>query len=106
MRLLLDENVTRLLVPLLVGHEVLTVRSLGWAGRSNGELLKGMVDQNIKILVTLDKSLQYQLPLDRYSINLIVLRARKNDLAGLEPLVPKLLSYLEQNELVKVKEIS
>jgi hypothetical protein len=39
MRLLLDENVTRKLAPLLKGHEVLTVQRMGWDGWTNGQLL-------------------------------------------------------------------
>lgn len=41
MRVLLDENIDRLLKPLFaVAFEVLAVRERGWQGKSNGELLR------------------------------------------------------------------
>ena len=39
MRLLLDESVPQDLKEYLPGHDVRTVKELGWQGKSNGELL-------------------------------------------------------------------
>jgi Domain of unknown function (DUF5615) len=39
-RLLLDENVPRVLKSLLDGHDAKTVQELGWAGIQNGELVE------------------------------------------------------------------
>lgn len=40
MRVLLDECIPRPLMRLLPGHDVATVSDVGWAGKTNGELLR------------------------------------------------------------------
>ena len=44
--------------------------------------------------VTVDRNLPFQQNLSRFSIAVIVLRARSNRLADLRPLVPRLLAVL------------
>jgi len=46
--------------------------------------------------VTVDRNLAFQRDLPRFSIAVIVLRARTNRLADLRPLVPQLLEALQQ----------
>ena len=79
---------------------------MGWSGTKNGELLKRMQDHGFQFLITMDKSLQFQLPIDRYEIRLIVLKAVHNKLKILRPLMPKVLDYVAREDFVKVKEIS
>jgi predicted nuclease of predicted toxin-antitoxin system len=43
MKLLLDENLPKKLKIDFQGHEVYTVRDMGWNGIKNGELLKLLV---------------------------------------------------------------
>ncbi|MFT3886086.1 MAG: DUF5615 family PIN-like protein [Flavobacteriales bacterium] len=62
MRLLLDENVTKRLAPMLGGHDVVTVQRMGWAGLTNGKLLGAMTEAGITVLITMDRDLQFQLP--------------------------------------------
>ncbi len=45
MRLLLDESVPMQLRSLLGGHDIWTVRRLGWGSKSNGELLAFIEDR-------------------------------------------------------------
>ena len=52
MRLLLDESLTRHLARELIGHEVRTVAHEGWAGLSNGELLKRGAEAGFEVLLT------------------------------------------------------
>ena len=94
MRLLRDENVTRKLAPLLKGHEVLTVQRMGWDGWTNGQLLSAMRVNRFDYLITMDRNMQHQLPLEKYRIRLMVLVARRNDIESLRPLVPEVLDCL------------
>ena len=56
MRILLDECVDRRLGRDLVGHSVLTVPGMGWAGIKNGELL-ALAEKEFEVLMTVDRQL-------------------------------------------------
>jgi len=43
MRMLIDECVPRKLKRHVHGHDVWTVKEMGWLGKKNGDLLKAMV---------------------------------------------------------------
>ena len=59
-RVLLDENVDRLLKPLFGDDlEVVTVRERGWEGLKNGKLLRA-TSAEFDVFVTMDRNLQYQ----------------------------------------------
>jgi len=52
MKILLDESLPRKLRnDFPGGHEVLTVRDMGWLGKKNGELLKLMTDNSLNYLL-------------------------------------------------------
>ncbi len=51
MRLLLDESLPRKLKARLAPHEVRTVPEMGWASKSNGELLR-LAEQEFEIFLT------------------------------------------------------
>jgi hypothetical protein len=76
-RVLLDESLPRQLAPLLVGHDVQTVRQAGWAGLSNGELLRQAATR-FDVLATGDKSMQYQQNLPAIKIGLVIVVSRDN----------------------------
>jgi Domain of unknown function (DUF5615) len=59
MRLLLDENVPRVLKSLLDDHEVATVQERGWAGIQNGDLVD-KAEGSFDALITADRQLRYQ----------------------------------------------
>lgn len=81
MKLLLDENMpVRLAKAFAPEHEAVTVRDMGWSGLVNGDLLRSMVASDIRFLVTVDRSLRYQLPLENYGVRLILLRVVHNKL--------------------------
>jgi predicted nuclease of predicted toxin-antitoxin system len=93
-RVLLDENLPHALASLLVGHDVLTVQGCGWAGLKNGVLLRE-AQGRIDAFVTMDANLEYQQRLIGKPFAVVVLHARSNRLADLDPIVPLLLSALE-----------
>ncbi|MFQ5896444.1 MAG: DUF5615 family PIN-like protein [Nitrospinota bacterium] len=95
MRVLLDECVDRRLARDIVGHEVRTVPQAGWATIRNSDLLV-LAEGQFDAFVTVDRNLAFQQDLPRFSIAVIVLRARTNRLADLRPLVPQLLEALQQ----------
>ncbi len=104
MRVLLDECLPSRLKRVIPGHDVLTVSDAGWAGKSNGELLRLTVGR-FDVFVTIDKNLPAQQRLERLGIGLIVLRVVSNRFADIVPLVPALLQALgniRPGDLVKL----
>ncbi len=90
MKLLLDESVPMQLRSLFVGHEVSTVRTMGWSGKSNGELLK-FARQEFDAFITLDQNLEHQQNITNRDIPIIVLNAKRSRKDYLEPLIPRCL---------------
>lgn len=104
MRVLLDENLPHALVPLLVGHHVLTVPGQGWAGLENGVLLQE-ARGHIDAFVTMDANLEYQQHLVGMPFGVVVLRARSNRVADLLPLVPLVLAAFQDLAPGQVRHI-
>ena len=73
MRILLDENLPHKLRLLLAGHEVRTVAYQGWAGLTNGELLKAAEDAAFDAIITADQGIRYQQNRRNCQVALIVL---------------------------------
>ena len=69
---ILDENLPIDLRLLLPEFDVVTVRYKGWDGVKNGALIE-LIDGQIDILVTGDKSLRYQQNLSGRSVSIIEL---------------------------------
>ena len=93
MRVLLDECVPHRLKRELVGHDVRTVREMGWAGTRNGDLLQ-MAQRDFDVFLTVDRRLREQQALARFKIAVIVLVAPTNRLLDLQPLIPAVLEAL------------
>ncbi len=94
MRLLLDESLPRRLKRELRGHEAATVPEMGWAGKTNGELLS-LARGEFNAFLTADQNLEYQQSLSESDIPIVVLAAQTNRFDDLKPLVPDVLSALE-----------
>jgi hypothetical protein len=90
---LLDECVDRRLAADIQGHDVKTVPEVGWAALKNGEPL-ARAQRDFEAFVTVDRNLSFQQDLSRFSIAVIVLRARSNRVADLRQLIPDLLATL------------
>ena len=93
MKVLLDECVDRRLAREIQGHVVDTVTGLGWASVKNGELLV-RAEGRFDAFVTVDRNLAFQQATHRFSFAVVILHARSNRLADLQPLVPRLLEVL------------
>ncbi len=70
-----------------------TVPEVGWAALKNGEPL-ARAQRDFEAFVTVDRNLSFQQDLSRFSIAVIVLRARSNRVADLRQLIPDLLATL------------
>lgn len=94
MRILLDECVPRPLRRHFPGHDVRTIREMGWAGKKNGELLTLMAADGFEVLLTVDQNIRYQQNLVAAGVAMVVLVAATNRLAALLPLVSSALAAL------------
>ena len=90
MRVLLDECVTRLLKRDFVSHEVSTVDEAGMKGLKNGQLLRA-ASGPYDVLVTVEQNLSYQQNLGTLPLAILILVARRNTYAMLQPLMPQVL---------------
>lgn len=66
----------------------MTVQECGWAGLTNGPLLRRMREAGVEAFVTTDRNLQYQQNLATAGFSVVVLVAVTNKLEDLLPLVP------------------
>jgi hypothetical protein len=73
MRILLDESVPVQIGKALTGHEVFTVRQMGWGGFSNGNLLSAALRENFQVLIIADKNLRYQQNISDLQLTIIEL---------------------------------
>jgi len=108
MRVLLDECVTRFLKRDFVSHEVSTVDEAGMKGLKNGQLLRAVSGQ-YDVLVTVDQHLPYQQNLGTLPLAILILVARRNTYAMLQPLMPQVLQTLGQlraGEVVRIEATS
>jgi predicted nuclease of predicted toxin-antitoxin system len=93
MRILLDECLPRKLKSLLAEHECATAPEMGWAGKTNGELL-ALAEAHFDVFVTADRNPSFQQNLTARSVAVVVLVAPTNRLESLGPLVPAVLDLL------------
>jgi predicted nuclease of predicted toxin-antitoxin system len=92
-RVLLDEQLPLDLAATLQGHGVDTVVGRGWAGITNGELLRRMQGE-YDALVTMDRGIEFQQNLAALPFGVLLLRAPSNRMVHLRPLVPSILDAL------------
>ena len=90
-RVLLDENLPVDFAALVVGHEVVTVRGLGWAGTQNGELMRRAAAV-CDVFVTMDQNIPHQQHIPRRPFGVILLAAHSNRLIDLRVHVEALLA--------------
>ena len=77
MRILLDENMPHRLRAMLSGHDVRTTAYQGWAGLTNGILLKAADEAGFDAMITADQGIRYQQNRINYRLALIVLSTNK-----------------------------
>ena len=98
MKVLLDESVPRRLAaefPESFGTR--TVQQMGWAGCSNGELLRLVADHGFDALVTVDQGFAYQQSVPNLPIPVVIMIAGRTRLQELRPLVPEVIAVLSGN---------
>ena len=107
MKILLDENIPkRLKSDFGIDYEVRTVQELKWTGKKNGELLGLMTFEGFDFFLTLDKNLQYQQNLKRFSIRIIILEASDSRYQTLQLLMLKVAKALSGKTPEQVTIIS
>jgi predicted nuclease of predicted toxin-antitoxin system len=77
MKLLLDECVDWRLLRDLEGHEVKTVKQLGWENVRNGALLR-LASTQFDVFLTVDSNLPYQQNAALFPIAVIILRGKNH----------------------------
>jgi len=105
MRLLLDEHLPVGLCAELHGHAVDTVSGRGWTGIKNGELLRRMTGQ-YDVLVTMDRSIEFQQRLSTLPFGIVLMRARSNRMQDLRPLVPSIPSALDAVDPGRIRRVA
>lgn len=106
MKILIDECLPRRLKHELTDHEVKTVPEAGWAGKTNGALLRLMVGE-YDVFITIDNNLESQQQLANQAIGFIVLSASNNKLNTLLPLmahVRKALETIQPGQVIRIDE--
>jgi predicted nuclease of predicted toxin-antitoxin system len=104
MRILLDECLPRKLKAELPGHDVRTVPEMGWAGKTNGELLR-LAAGRFDVFVTVDRDLSHQQNISAARVAVITLAAPSNRHEVLRPLMPLVqaaLSRVQPGELLRI----
>ena len=76
MRVVLDNNLDPRFRLLLVGHEVLRCRYLGWADLRNGDLVSAAEQAGYDALITGDKNMRYQQNLGGRKTSILTLGSR------------------------------
>ena len=73
MKILLDNNVPRLLRNSLPGHQVDIALQFSWHTLSNGELLDPAESEGYQLLITADQRIPYQQNLSRRNISVLII---------------------------------
>jgi hypothetical protein len=93
-KVLLDENIPHDVRPFLAHHETFTVAYMGWGGLKNGKLLDTAETAGFGVLITGDKTLEYEQNLARRSIALVALSAVNWPL--IEPNVAQIVEAVDE----------
>ncbi len=97
-RILLDECLTRKVKRYLNEFEVVTVPEASFSGLKNGKLLKAAEDNGFDILLTIDKNIDYQQNVSKFTIAVVILDVPRSHIRYVEPLV---LAFKTQIDLYK-----
>ena len=95
MKILFDENMPRKLrYRFGRDHEVVTVQELGWAAKSNGELLRLMLENGNDDFVSGDRKMLHEQNWVEYPIPVLLLKVRKNRYEAYRDLMPQIPALL------------
>jgi hypothetical protein len=97
MRIILDECLPRRLLRDLPSHAVTTVPGQGWAGITNGDLLK-RIEPEFDIFITMDSNIIHQQNVEGLRVSLIILHGPNSRYETLQPLLAQI-----QNAIANAK---
>jgi hypothetical protein len=101
-KILLDECTPHVLKRLLTGFEIKTVQEEGWAGITNGALLR-LAEGRFDVLITSDQNLKYQQNLVKRQLAIIQLPTNQVPLViELAPQVQATLKNIKPGEFVAI----
>ena len=107
MKLLFDESIPRPLGAYFPRSiEILTVQRMGWAGRSNGDLLRLAAIHQFDAFVTADQGIEHQQNLDTIPLPVIVLIAPRTRVQELRPLVSRVVGLVSGDMQRRVYTLS
>ena len=66
---------------------------MGWASKQNGDLL-ALAESQFDVFLTVDRNLSFQQDVNKFNIAVVVMVAKGNKHADLEPLVADVLATL------------
>jgi len=96
-RILLDECLPKDLARELPGHTVKTVPQAGWAGISNGKLLRLVAHSGkFDVFLTVDKRLPQQHKTPALPFAIVLLRTKSNRMVHVFPFAPEILRRLPE----------
>lgn len=101
MKILLDECITKRLIPYLTEFEIFTVSQMKWNGIKNGKLMALCVDNNFDLLLTIDKNLMFQQNLDKYKLIIAVLNSSSSKIEELILFMPSFKAQVDKLEKFK-----
>jgi predicted nuclease of predicted toxin-antitoxin system len=99
MKLLLDENLPIKLKYRFLEKEIetFTVADMKWNSKSNGELLKLMIENGFTHLVTLDNNLSFQQNFIKYPIPVIVIISPSNNYAIIMEIFDSIITVVKSS---------
>ena len=74
---------------------VRTVQEEGWAGLTNGQLLR-LASGKFDVLITADQRMRYQQNLTQFEIGIVVLETFDTTLSGLRGLLPEIRAAIDR----------
>jgi predicted nuclease of predicted toxin-antitoxin system len=104
MRVLIDECVDPRVKLLLGNHRVATVHEQGWDTLEDVPLMT-LAQQEFDVLVTIDRSLEFQQNLFKLQIAVVVVHVPKNQLNHYRMIVEELLTAIEEAQPGKVTHV-
>jgi hypothetical protein len=95
MKIFVDECVTKLIMPHLVGHEFTHIGDTSLRGTKNSVLLL-LVASEYDVFLTTDRHIPQQQNLKKFDLVFVIMRGVTNDLDDLLPLLPLTFTVLEK----------
>ena len=107
-KVLFDESMPRPLAKLLPDEiKTMTVQQMGWNEARNGDLLELAARESFDAILTADQSMENQQNVSKLPLPVIVLKARRNNVAHYEPLVPQIVSLISaglENRFYRIRQ--